>query len=134
MLHTVITWYQSRCPGSIAISSCVLLAVEKNTTKEANSRACPLGIDLDGKMSRAHAPATPLRNVPREGNEKTAVWSGGSQGAKYGTPTEVSTQIAKTKAMGDLEWSQTLFNEITPIHHADPLWSSSCSGSSSLSN
>ena len=75
----------------------------------------PWEIDLDGKMSRVRAPATPLRNVPRGGNGKTAVWSGGSQGAKDGTPAEVSTQVAKTKAMRVLEWSQTLFNEITLV-------------------
>jgi hypothetical protein len=97
------------------------------------SRVCPLGIDLDGKMSRAHGPATPVRNLP-EGHGKRAVWRGGSQEAKDGTPAEVSSDAAKTKAMRDLEWSQTLFNEITPIRGANSLRSNSCSGSTSLSN
>src|ERR1700747_2334115 len=61
MLHTAITWYQLRCPGSISISSSsVLLAMKKNG-RGHYSRVRPLGIDLHGKMSRAHGP------VPREG-------------------------------------------------------------------
>jgi hypothetical protein len=44
----------------------------------------PLGIDSDGKTSRADCPATPLRIVPGWPNRDTVLRSGGSRGGKNG--------------------------------------------------
>jgi hypothetical protein len=45
---------------------------------------CPLGIDSDGKTSRADCPVTPLRIVPGWPNRDTVLRSGGSRGGKNG--------------------------------------------------